>query len=82
MPRHRRPRWGCWLALALLAVAALFGWRDYQRMVREHPDRFPWTELSLADPIGPFTGMKLAQLAGEPGNCRALLRSAGLAEQP
>jgi hypothetical protein len=82
VPRRRRPRWGCWLTLALLAVAALFGWREYQRMVREHPERFPWTELSLADPIGPFTGMKLAQLAGEPGKCRALLRSAGLAEQP
>ena len=51
-------------------------------MMREHPERFPWTELSLADPIGPFTGIKLARLTGEPRRCRALMRSAGLAEQP
>lgn len=81
MPRGRRRRWGCWLALALLAIAGLLGWREFQRLVREHPERFPWTELSLADPIGPFTGMKLARLTDEPGRCRALLRSAGLAEQ-
>lgn len=82
MPRWKRRRWGRWLALALLALAALLGWSEFQRLVREHPERFPWTELSLADPIGPFTGMKLAGLADEPGKCRALLESAGLAELP
>lgn len=51
-------------------------------MVREHPERFPWTELSLADPIGPFTGMKLARLGDDTRQCRALLESAGLAELP
>lgn len=67
---------------ALLAVATLLGWREFQRMMREHPERFPWTELSLANPIGPFTGMKLARLTNDSGRCLELLRSAGLAEQP
>lgn len=49
-------------------------------MVREHPERFPWTELSLGDPIGPFTGIKLAALTDESRRCRSLLIDAGLAE--
>lgn len=51
-------------------------------MMREHPERFPWTELSLGDPIGPFTGMKLASLGDDRNRCLALLGSAGLAERP
>ena len=73
---------GCWLFLALLILAALLGWREIQRMMREHPERFPWTELSLDDPIGPFTGIKLAALTSEPRRCRALLSDAGLGETP
>ena len=80
MPRSRRPRIGCWIFLALLIVAGLLGWREYKRMVREHPERFPWTELSLGDPIGPFTGIKLAALTDDARQCRALLQSAELAE--
>jgi hypothetical protein len=56
------------------------GWREYRRLVRDRPELFPWTKLSLADPIGPFTGNKLAALTGNAQRCRALLRSAGLAE--
>lgn len=63
-------------------LAAIFGWRELRRMTREHPELFPWTELSLADPIGPFTGIKLAALAGEPRRCRMLLSDAELAEKP
>ena len=51
-------------------------------MMREHPERFPWTELSLSDPVGPFTGLKLASLGDDAGQCLGLLRSAGLAETP
>ena len=82
MPRPRRQRIGCWIILAILAVAVLIGWREYQRQVHEHPERFPWTELSLKDPIGPFTGTKLASLGDEPRRCLALLRDAGLSERP
>jgi hypothetical protein len=64
----------------LLIVATLVGWREYRRLVRERPELFPWTELDLAHPIGPFTGIKLAGLTDESARCRALLRSARLAE--
>lgn len=80
MPRSRRPRLGCWLVLALIAIVAAFGWREFLRMMREHPEQFPWTDLSLNDPIGPFTGIKLADLTSEPRRCLILLRRAGLAE--
>jgi hypothetical protein len=68
-----RRRIGCWLLLALLGFAAFLAWREYQRLVREEPERFPWTPLSLADPVGAYTGRKLAALAGEPARCEALL---------
>ena len=64
----------------MLLAAAWFGWREYQRMVREHPERFPWTELDLADPVGPFTGRKLAGLTGDTRRCITLLDKSGLAE--
>ena len=80
MPRRRRPRVECWIVLALTLVIAVFGWREYQRLVREAPERFPWTELALSDPIGPFTGRKLADLTSDARRCRALLSEAGLAE--
>lgn len=48
--------------------------------MRDHPEKFPWTELNLNDPIGPFTGIKLASLGDERRRCLALLRGAGLAE--
>ncbi len=79
MPRGLQ-RIGCWLLLILLAVAAVIGWGELKRQMREHPEHFPWTELSLGDPIGPFTGIKLAALTEEPRRCRSLLRAAGLAE--
>lgn len=65
-----------------MVLVALFGWRELQRMMREHPERFPWTELSLGDPVGPFTGIKLATLTKEPDRCRALLAESGFAEVP
>jgi hypothetical protein len=63
--------------LAAIAVVALFGWREYQRQVRDHPERFPWTALDLADPVGPFTATKLASLGDDPQQCRALLAEVG-----
>lgn len=80
MPRRGGRRIGCWIVLILLLAAAWFGWREYQHMVREHPERFPWTELDLADPVGPFTGRKLAALTSDTRRCMALLDSSGLAE--
>lgn len=38
----------------------------------------PWTELDLRDPVGRFTGRKIAALGDQPAQCRALLRQAGI----
>lgn len=59
---------------AALAAAGLLAWGYF----RSHPEDLPWTELDLAQPIGAFTGRKLAGLAGEGAQCRALLRRAGI----
>ena len=78
MPRdRRRGRWGCLLVLIVAALAAWFGWREFQAYVRAYPELFPWTPLSLADPVGPFTARKLATLTGDAGQCRALLAQVG-----
>ena len=76
MPDRRRV--GCLLFVALLALAAWLGWREYQRLVRDRPELFPWTALSLADPVGRFTAAKLIALGDRPGQCEALLAEAGL----
>ncbi|MET0238766.1 MAG: extensin family protein [Sphingobium sp.] len=64
--------------LILCAIAAGAAWwaRDY---VRRHPQDVPWTDLSLADPLGKFTGRKLAALTGETRQCLALLDGAKVA---
>ncbi len=78
----KRRGWGGWLLLALVIVAGWLGWREYQRLLREEPERFPWTELSLADPIGPFTGRKLAALGDDGARCEALLAAIGDSDRP
>lgn len=65
------------IALVLVAVAIVAGWREYQRQVREHPERFPWTALDLDDPVGPFTAAKLGALVDDAAQCRALLGDSG-----
>ncbi|HEX8572930.1 MAG TPA: extensin family protein [Allosphingosinicella sp.] len=62
------------LALALLAFTTFLGWG----YARNHPEDVPWTKLDLARPVGAFTGRKLAALGGDPAECRALLRRAGV----
>jgi hypothetical protein len=62
------------LVLALLAFLAFLGW-GYSR---NHPENLPWTGLDLEQPIGAFTGRKLAALGGEGETCRTLLRRAGV----
>ncbi|WP_416385132.1 extensin family protein [Sphingomonas sp. LY29] len=80
MPKPRSARIGCWLTILLLVGALFLGWREYQRVVVEEPERFPWTPLSLDDPVGPFTGRKLAALTDDGPACKALLDAAGFAE--
>lgn len=46
---------------------------------RQRPQDLPWTALDLAQPVGLFTGRKLAALTQEPALCRTLLDRAGVA---
>lgn len=61
------------IAAAGFAALLLYGY------ARSHPEDLPWTELDLTQPVGAFTGRKLAGLAGEGAQCRALLSQAGAA---
>lgn len=61
-----------WLAafacLALVAYSAMRQW----------PQDLPWTAVDLDQPVGLFTGRKLAALTGDAAGCRALLDRAGV----
>jgi hypothetical protein len=61
--------WGGILLLLFLAYVWL----------RQRPQDLPWTDLDLAQPIGLFTGRKLAALTGDTAGCKALLDRAGIA---
>jgi hypothetical protein len=62
------------LIFAVLLVAGLLGYA----VLRGRPQDLPWTRLNLSDPIGSFTGRKLAGLTDDFAECRALLRAAGV----
>jgi hypothetical protein len=62
------------LLIGLLGFAGLLLWG----YARNHPEDLPWTRLDLAQPVGAFTGPKLAALGSKPGQCRALLDRAGI----
>ena len=47
-------------------------------LARGRPQDLPWTPLDLAQPIGLFTGRKLAALTQDFPQCRALLDRAGV----
>ena len=64
---------GLLVLLLILAGGYVIG-SDY---VRRHPQDVPWTDLDLKDPVGAFTGRKIASLGDDPNLCRALLRQAG-----
>lgn len=60
------------LGLLGFGVMLLYGYS------RTHQEDMPWTELDLAQPIGAFTGRKLATLEREGRSCEALLSRAGI----
>ena len=68
-------------SLLSLAAAGFLGMLLYG-YARSHPEDLPWTELDLTRPVGAFTGRKLAGLAGEGAQCRALLAEAGVRFTP
>lgn len=66
-----------WLTLLGFIGLLLYGYS------RTHPQDMPWTELDLAQPVGAFTGRKLAALERDGGKeCKALLRRAGIRFTP
>lgn len=62
------------LLIGLVAFAGLLFWG----YARRHPQDMPWTKLDLTQPVGAFTGRKLAGLAGNGNQCRSLLTRAGI----
>lgn len=66
------------IALALVTAAvAVAGLLLYAHGLR-HPEDAPWTPLDLGQPVGSYTGRKLAGLVDDGPHCRALLRRAGV----
>lgn len=61
------------LGLLTMGGILLYGY------ARSHPQDMPWTPLDLGQPVGAFTGRKLADLVDEGERCRALLDQAGVA---
>lgn len=59
-------------ALALALLLLLYA------MVRDRPEDLPWTTLDLSQPVGLFTGRKLAALADDFPACRKALDKAGV----
>ena len=60
------------LGIILLLLLLAYGW------LRQRPQNLPWTPLDLSQPLGLFTGRKLAALTQEPASCKALLDRAGI----
>src|SRR3546814_3576470 len=62
------------LVLGLVGFASMlvYGW------ARNHPEDLPWTPLDLSQPVGAFTGRKLAGLGDDARLCRSLLERAGV----
>jgi hypothetical protein len=65
------------LAIGIFAVLLLIFFAIYAA-VRNRPQDLPWTRLDLGQPIGAFTGRKLAGLTDNFAGCRALLQQAGV----
>lgn len=57
---------------AALMILLAYGW------LRQRPQDLPWTPLDLAQPVGMFTGRKLAALTDDAAGCKALLDQAGV----
>ncbi|MBB3764135.1 extensin-like domain-containing protein [Sphingomicrobium lutaoense] len=70
------------LVLLLVSGVLYLGWDRFRAFEAEHPEYFPWTPLSLGDPVGAFTDDKLAALADDAPHCRSLLAKARTGDRP
>lgn len=66
------------LRVLLLIILAAFGVMLGYAALRQRPQDLPWTPLDMAQPVGLFTGRKLAALTGDRAGCLALLDRAGI----
>ena len=71
-----------WLLVAIAAIALIVAIIEGAAWIATHPQDVPWTRLDLNQPIGRFTGPKLAALGLDPRRCRALLANIGIADRP
>lgn len=69
---RRALTWLITLAIGALLALLAYGW------IRQNPEDTPWAPLDLAQPVGMFTGRKLAALGEDFPRCRTLLDRAGL----
>ncbi|HEX7782683.1 MAG TPA: extensin family protein [Sphingobium sp.] len=65
-----------WVVMAMILALIAYA------LLRGRPQDLPWTPLDLAQPVGQFTGRKLAGLTQDPQACRSMLRKAGVAFTP
>ncbi|EMD84534.1 extensin-like protein [Pacificimonas flava] len=70
------------VTLAVLALVAYGGWRAFDYAEETYPQHLPWTPLSLDDPIGHATSLKVAALSGDKPACLALFETSDLAVTP
>lgn len=61
----------------IFSSALILLWLAYAYL-RQRPQDLPWTQLDLQQPIGLFTGRKLAALTSDRSQCIALLKRAGI----
>tara|TARA_R110001599_G_scaffold61735_1_gene171926 strand:- start:1087 stop:1782 length:696 start_codon:yes stop_codon:yes gene_type:complete len=66
------------LILFVILLALLL--RGYEWVAHDH--RMPWTPLSLAAPIGPFTTRKIGALADDTPRCHRVLEEAAIGYSP
>ena len=66
------------IVIGIVGVLLIFGLFLLYAVLRGRPQDLPWTRLDLGQPIGAFTGRKLASLTDDYAECRALLRAAGV----
>ncbi|MCY7272016.1 MAG: extensin family protein [Sphingomonas bacterium] len=67
--------------LAIAAILLIVALIEGSAYVAAHPQDVPWTTLDLDQPIGRFTGPKLAALGEDPRRCRALLAEGGVQDR-
>ncbi len=67
-----------WLFVAIAAILMVVAVIEGAGYIAAHPQDMPWTRLTLDQPIGRFTGPKLAALGDDSRRCRALLANAGI----